>query len=152
MYTLNEAEVGILKKGSYADLIVIDGNPLDELDIITDTNNMFSTPEFSKVMKSKGAQPIIGLQLAINFKTGINPKALQKDFPQKFSGNDFSKHRYRLPCSFNVSDQRVRNHAVRWDTDFPEQALILPDRNFEDISRTNIICTFSSVSISVCND
>ncbi len=35
-----EGEVGILTTGSFADLLLIEGNPVEDVDILTDTNNM----------------------------------------------------------------------------------------------------------------
>ena len=60
-YSLLESSLTIAK---LAKLAMSDDMPALAL---TDTNNLFGALEFSEKMKSSGVQPIIGLQLAINF-------------------------------------------------------------------------------------
>ncbi len=60
-YSLLESSLTITK---LAKLAASDNMPALAL---TDTNNLFGALEFSEKMKSSGIQPIIGLQLAINF-------------------------------------------------------------------------------------
>ena len=33
-------DVGVVKEGAYADLLVVDGNPLSDLSAVTDQNNL----------------------------------------------------------------------------------------------------------------
>ncbi len=61
-YSLLESSLTIAK---LANLAVLDCMPALAL---TDTNNLFGALEFSEKIKSVGIQPVIGLQLAINFK------------------------------------------------------------------------------------
>ena len=60
-FSLLESSLSIAK---LAKLSAADGMPALAL---TDTNNLFGALEFSEKMKSSGIQPIIGLQMAINF-------------------------------------------------------------------------------------
>jgi DNA polymerase III subunit alpha len=60
-YSLLESSLTIAK---LAKLALADNMPALAL---TDTNNLFGALEFSEKMKSSGVQPIIGLQLAVNF-------------------------------------------------------------------------------------
>lgn len=36
-----EGELGVIEPGAYADLIMVDGNPLDDIDLIADPENAF---------------------------------------------------------------------------------------------------------------
>ena len=36
-----EGELGVIKEGAYADLIIVDGNPLQNLDLVADPENNF---------------------------------------------------------------------------------------------------------------
>lgn len=35
-----EGKLGILEEGSFADLLIVDGNPVEDLDLLTDKKNM----------------------------------------------------------------------------------------------------------------
>ena len=35
-----EGKLGVLEEGSFADLLIVDGNPVEDLDLLTDKNNM----------------------------------------------------------------------------------------------------------------
>ncbi|MGC2140770.1 MAG: PHP domain-containing protein, partial [Methylovirgula sp.] len=54
--------------GKLAKLAVADGMPALA---ITDTNNLFGALEFSEKLAKEGVQPIIGIELAIDFGDGI---------------------------------------------------------------------------------
>lgn len=47
-----EGKVGVLEEGSFADLIIVDGNPVEDLDIITNTDNMKLIMKDGKVYKN----------------------------------------------------------------------------------------------------
>lgn len=47
-----EGKLGVLEEGSYADLIIVEGNPVEDLDVITDTNNMKLIMKDGKVYKN----------------------------------------------------------------------------------------------------
>jgi imidazolonepropionase-like amidohydrolase len=36
-----EGELGVVKEGAYADLIIVEGNPLENLDLVADPDNNF---------------------------------------------------------------------------------------------------------------
>ncbi|MFZ0558693.1 MAG: DNA polymerase III subunit alpha [Methylovirgula sp.] len=59
---------GALSIGKLAKLAVADGMPALA---ITDTNNLFGALEFSEKLAKEGVQPIIGIELAIDFGDGI---------------------------------------------------------------------------------
>jgi imidazolonepropionase-like amidohydrolase len=35
----NQGDLGIVKEGAYADLLLIDGNPIENIDLVVDQNN-----------------------------------------------------------------------------------------------------------------
>ena len=35
-----EGKIGVLEKGSFADLLIVDGNPVKQVDLLTDKNNI----------------------------------------------------------------------------------------------------------------
>ena len=35
-----EGKIGVLEEGSFADLLIVDGNPVEDVEVLTDTNNM----------------------------------------------------------------------------------------------------------------
>ncbi|MEX1312240.1 MAG: amidohydrolase family protein, partial [Candidatus Sulfomarinibacteraceae bacterium] len=37
----NEGPLGVVEEGAYADLILVDGNPLDDIDLVADPENNF---------------------------------------------------------------------------------------------------------------
>ncbi len=45
---------------------------------VTDTNNLFGALEFSGAAAKSGIQPIIGIQLAIEYETGTDTSELEK--------------------------------------------------------------------------
>ncbi len=59
---------GALSIGKLAKLAVADGMPALA---ITDTNNLFGALEFSEKLAKEGVQPIIGIELAVDFGDGI---------------------------------------------------------------------------------
>jgi DNA polymerase-3 subunit alpha len=52
---------------------------------ITDTSNLFGALEFSQYCVGKGVQPIIGCQLAVTHKTGVDPVVLLAQTPAGFA-------------------------------------------------------------------
>jgi DNA polymerase-3 subunit alpha len=52
---------------------------------ITDTSNLFGALEFSQYCVGKGVQPIIGCQLSITHKTGLDPIVLLAQTPAGFA-------------------------------------------------------------------
>jgi DNA polymerase-3 subunit alpha len=59
---------GALSIGKLAKLAVADGMPALA---ITDTNNLFGALEFSEKLAKEGVQPIIGIELAVDFGDGM---------------------------------------------------------------------------------
>ncbi len=59
---------GALSIGKLAKLAVADGMPALA---ITDTNNLFGALEFSEKLAKEGVQPIIGIELAVDFGDGL---------------------------------------------------------------------------------
>lgn len=47
-----EGEIGILKKGSFADILVIQGNPVEDMDLLYDVNNIQLIMKDGKVYKN----------------------------------------------------------------------------------------------------
>jgi len=45
-------KLGVLEKGSYADLIIVKGNPVEDLDILSDKNNMQFIMKDGKIYKN----------------------------------------------------------------------------------------------------
>jgi imidazolonepropionase-like amidohydrolase len=35
-----DGELGVIKEGAYADMLLVDGNPLEDLDAVTDQDNL----------------------------------------------------------------------------------------------------------------
>ena len=35
-----EGKIGVLEEGSYADVLLIDGNPVEDVEVLTDRNNI----------------------------------------------------------------------------------------------------------------
>lgn len=48
----DEGKLGVLEKGSYADLLIVDGNPVEDLDILADRNNMRIIMKDGKIYKN----------------------------------------------------------------------------------------------------
>ncbi|MBD5493256.1 MAG: amidohydrolase family protein, partial [Lachnospiraceae bacterium] len=48
-----DGEVGVLKKGSYADIVITNGNPAEDLDILGNTENILFVMKDGKVYKNK---------------------------------------------------------------------------------------------------
>ena len=47
-----EGKVGVLEEGSFADLIIVEGNPVEDVEIITNTDNMKLIMKDGKVYKN----------------------------------------------------------------------------------------------------
>ena len=47
-----EGEIGVLKKGSFADILVIQGNPVEDLELLYDVNNIQLIMKDGKVYKN----------------------------------------------------------------------------------------------------
>lgn len=47
-----EGKIGVLEKGSFADLLIIEGNPVEDLDILTDAKNMRLIMKDGKIYKN----------------------------------------------------------------------------------------------------
>ena len=47
-----EGEIGVLKKGSFADILVIQGNPVEDLELLYDVNNIQLIMKAGKVYKN----------------------------------------------------------------------------------------------------
>ena len=47
-----EGALGVIKEGAYADLLLVDGNPLDDLDAVTDPNNLKIIMKDGKIYKN----------------------------------------------------------------------------------------------------
>lgn len=48
-----DGEIGLLKKGSYADIVITNGNPVKDLDVLGDTENILFVMKDGKVYKNK---------------------------------------------------------------------------------------------------
>ena len=47
-----DGEIGVLKAGAYADLLLVDGNPVEDLDLLYDTNNLLFIMKDGKIYKN----------------------------------------------------------------------------------------------------
>ena len=48
-----EGDLGVVKKGAYADLIIVDGNPLEDIKIMTDANNIKLVMKDGNIYKNR---------------------------------------------------------------------------------------------------
>jgi imidazolonepropionase-like amidohydrolase len=48
----NQQDLGIVKEGAYADLLLIDGNPLENIDLVVDQNNFKVVMKDGKIFKN----------------------------------------------------------------------------------------------------
>lgn len=48
----SKGEIGVLKPGSYADLLLVDGNPVENLDILSDTDNLHLIMKDGEIYKN----------------------------------------------------------------------------------------------------
>ena len=48
-----DAQLGTLQEGSYADVILVDGNPLEGTDVLVDSNNVVLVMKDGKIFKNQ---------------------------------------------------------------------------------------------------
>ena len=48
-----DGEIGVLKKGSYADVVILNGNPVEDLDVLGNTENILFVMKDGKVYKNQ---------------------------------------------------------------------------------------------------
>jgi imidazolonepropionase-like amidohydrolase len=48
----DQGDLGVVKKGAYADLLLVDGNPLEDLKAVTDADNIKIIMKDGKIYKN----------------------------------------------------------------------------------------------------
>ena len=47
-----DGEIGVLRKGSYADIVILNGNPVENLDVLGDTGNILFVMKDGRIHKN----------------------------------------------------------------------------------------------------
>ncbi|MGN0165086.1 MAG: amidohydrolase family protein [Lachnospiraceae bacterium] len=47
-----QGKIGVLEKGSFADILIVEGNPVDDLDVLADVNNILFIMKDAKIYKN----------------------------------------------------------------------------------------------------
>ena len=47
-----EGDIGVVKEGAYADMLLVEGNPLEKLDAVTNKDNLLIIMKDGKIFKN----------------------------------------------------------------------------------------------------